>query len=686
MIPAVLGYALLGAAVFGRALFPPEGQMIFGDDIHHQYVFYREFFTQSLSHGIFPWWNPYMFSGEPFIANPVVNIWYPPTWIFSVLPLPAAYGWHLYLHVAWAMIGMYVLSRQVLGNNSQLTISNHVYNAGAWISGAVFGLSGFFMARTYAGHADVIAAASWIPWVVWSFYRLGYATGLAYKKSFALAAILLSLQLFAGYQTMAMMSVIVVGIVIAAVCIEQKRLQPVFSALAAGATGILLAAIQVLPVQEFFRMSIRTYGFPYVWHAYGSLEWRSFWQLLNPFIFGNVTTYAGPPPNFIEHSMFVGVVGLILAGTGVFSLFRSGKRQLQTVGIGFICVTVLGFWISLGPNAGVDLQYYLWKWIPMYKYLRIPPRHLILAVFGLSVLSGFGAAYLIRILGRIRVVSFILAGLVAGEMVMFGRGFIELKPVPAARHDKEFIALLQADTEPYRILQNYGAWLPQRDAMDFDGGLSYGVYSATGYDPSILRPYFEYVAHIAGESGEQAVLSHDIQVPYLTPDAAAGIDRLNIKYIQVPVAYDPFAGDIRYRKIMESKASEYRLYENTGALPRFFLGSACGTVHVVSYSPNRIDLSVTNSCATTLESSEVWYPGWEAYIDGKKTSINKTENVFRTLIVSPGNHTVIYRYNPKIFVIGAGISIGTTLVMLCFVCCAPLSGRKLRLTAHPARK
>ena len=685
MIPAVLGYVLLGAVIFGRALFPPEGQMIFGDDIHRSYFFFREFFNQSLSHGVFPWWNPYMFGGEPFIANPIVNIWYVPTWIFSVLPLPAAYGWHLYLHVVWAMIGMYVLCLWFIGGAKK---ERRLFSPAAWIAGVIFGLSGFFMARTYAGHVDMVAAASWIPWVAWAFYRLtpDAIEGRQFIRRMCLASAVLALQLFSGYQTMAMMSVIIVGILTIGQSIAQKRFRPVVSAILAGIGGLALAAIQLLPVSEFFRMSIRTFQFPYRWHAYGSLEWRSLLQLVYPFIFGSPATYAGPPPNFTEHSMFVGIVGLILAGMGAFSLFRMNNRTHKAAGIGIISIALIGFWISLGPNAGVDLQYYLWKWIPTYKYLRIPPRHLILPVFGLSVLSGFGASYCLKLLGRIRVVPFVLAVLVAGEMGIFGRGFIELKPVPPARHDKELIALLQTDTEPYRLLQNYGAWLPQRDAMDFDGGLSYKVYSATGYDPSILRPYFEYIAHSAGESGERAVLSHDIQVPYLTPDAAAGIDRLNIKYIQVPVSYDPFAGIARYRKIRESKAYDYRLYENTSVLPRFFLGSACGAVHIVSYGPNRIDLSVNNSCTTTLESSEVWYPGWEAYIDGKKTSISKTDNVFRTLIVTPGNHTVIYRYNPKIFVIGAGISAGTALVMLFFVCVESMSGHKMRLTARPARK
>lgn len=638
-LPAA-AYLLITGVVFGAALFPPTGMLLYGDDIHHAYYFFREFFNLWLSRGIFPWWNPYIFGGQPFIADPMVNIWYPPTWLFAALPLPVAYSWHLALHVCWAMLGMYVLSKR------------------SFVSGIVFGLSGFFMARTWAGHADVIASASWLPWVVWAFWKLitvpRSRPDLPLREVFA-AAVVFAFQLFSGYQTMAFFTVMIVGCAAIVRSVMGKTWVPLWRSVVAGGLGVGLAAIQILPEQEFFRMGVRTYDLPYRWISYGSWTWKSMAQLLNPFHFGNQVTYAGPPPNFIEHSAFVGVGGLLFF---VIGLVRSLRDRKEIWGKIWIIVAVFGLWVSLGPNAPIDLQYILWKSIPMYRYLRIPPRHLILVVFGLAGLSGIGFSSL----KLPKVLRTILTGLIVMEMIVFGRQFIELRPVPEARHDKELVLLLQQDTQPYRVLQNFGVWLPQRDALDFDAVMPYGIFSATGYDPSIIRPYYDYVARASGAQGNDAVSSHDVQVPYLAANAADALDRLNIKYLMVPSAYDPFAGNTRYRLVRTDTVREYRVYANTTVKPRFYFADPCGEAHVSSYTPNRIMLTTESSCATTLLSSEVWYPGWTATIDGKNVSIYKEKDVFRALFVSPGTHTVVYRYVPRIFLFGAVMSLGTLLL------------------------
>lgn len=604
----MIGYILVVLVVFGKALFPPDGMMIFGDDIHRQYYFFRQFFNEWIGKGIFPWWNPYLFGGEPFIANPVVNIWYPINWLFVVLPLNIAYSWHLAFHVFWAMVGM----RKLLlgtGDRGQGT------DWGAWTGGLIFGLSGFFMARTWAGHVDVIAAASWMPWTIWAMQ----------KKSIPFAAVVFALQLLSGYQTMAFMTLI------AAVLLVRPLQNVGFAALG----GVGLAGFQILPLQEFFRASIRTFGFPYTWHSYGAIEWRSLLQLLNPFQFGNQYTYNGPPPNFIEHSMFVGVGGILLALIGLI-------RRIRPMSL----IVVFGLWVALGSNAPVDIQYILWKFVPMYQYLRIPARHLILVVFGLAGLAGIGFTSL-KVPTSLKV---LIVGIVTIEMVWFARGFIELKPVPETRHDTELIRLVSGDD---RILQNFGVWVGERDALDFDSVMPYGIFSATGYDPSILRNYFEYAS---GGNGKKAVLSHDVQVPYITnPDI---LDRLNVKYLMVSKTHDPFQNNARYKLVYEK---ESRVYENTTVKPRFF--PACGSAHVTSYTPNRIELTVDQSCDGTLESSEVWYPGWEALVDGNKTDITKSEGTFRTLFVPAGKHTVVYQYSPRVFVYGAFVSVLTATVL-----------------------
>jgi len=724
---AIIGYLGVVVFVFGRSLFPRPGQMIFGDDIQRYFYFFREFFNQSIGKGIVPWWNPYLFGGEPFLSNPQFVLWYPVSWIFEVAPLRFAFAWYLAFHVFWAMLGMYALSRTI--NYKLLTYNKkkntRTFDIAAWVSGVVFGLSGFFMARIFAGHIDVIAGASWMPWVVWGFYSLvrtedgifrfhsqsfSHALASVFRilvppksksqpflsgssrqgqvatlrngtpphtnltSKFVIAVIVFAFQLLAGYQTMAMMSVIIVGVLAISVSLSQRRVKPILRALAAGVFGIGLTAFHLVPVSEFFRQSIRTYQLPYSWHSYGAIEWRSVLQLLNPFLFGNHYSYSGPPPNFGEHSMFVGIGGLLLAVIGfvysiqalrsVFCVFSPSRNGiLPWAGFSFFCVGLFGFWVSLGPNAPIDLHHILWNVSPMYQYIRIPSRHLILVVFGLSGLTGLGMS-LISAVTR-RWISWAVSGVVVFEMVLFGRNFIELKPVPEARHDKKLIALLKQDKEPYRVLQDYGAWLQARDALDFDSVMPYGIYSASGYDPSIVKTYYEYIARASGGSGEKAMLSFDVQVPYLTPKSAQTIDTLNIKYIIVPPDYDPFAKNPRYSFIGGDEKNTYRLYENTTVLPRFYLRDrSCGTVDVTSYAPNRITLSTESTCDTWLMSSEVWYPGWEAYVDGKITSINKSNGVFRTLFVQRGNHVVEYRYNPKIYLLGGAITLCTAVFLL----------------------
>ncbi len=629
----ILGYVVLVGLVFGKALFPDATHMVFGDDIHRQYYFYREFFNTWISQGIFPWWNPYLFGGEPFIANPVVNIWYPPNWLFSFLPLNVAYSWHIAFHIFWAMLGMRIFMIWVIRERGEM------WEIGGWISGVIFGLSGFFMARTFAGHVDVIAAASWMPWTVWAFSRE--------KKNIVIASVVFALQLLSGYQTMAFFTVIAVLIVAVFESVKQRSARPLVLVFIALFIGVCLAAIQILPAAEFFGQSIRTFEFPYVWHSYGSLEWRSLLQFLHPFAFGNPYTYIGPPPNFIEHSAFVGIGGLALAVLGL-------RKSLV-----FVFIVVFGIWVSLGPNAPVDLQKLLYQFIPMYQYLRIPPRHLILVVFGLAGLAGIGFS-MIKIIWLQRLIGVI----VIVELIFFARNFIEMKPIPAARHDRELIALLKQDTKPHRVLQNFGVWVTPRDALDFDSVMAYGIQSATGYDPSILRSYYEFIALASGKSGKEAVLDVDVQVPYLTSNSATEIDFLNIKYIIVPAAYDSFIGNSRYRLVREQPT--YRVYENTTVKPRFYFFTDCGKVTITNYLPNKIELTTDSTCNDTLISSEVWYPGWIATIDGKKVSIDKTKDTFRTLFVPKGFHTIIYEYQPTIFYFGGGISISTMLLLIIF--------------------
>jgi len=53
---------------FGKIII--TGQTLFGLDFIHQFYPWKKFIYDHLwSHGLLPFWNPYLFSGTPFIAN-----------------------------------------------------------------------------------------------------------------------------------------------------------------------------------------------------------------------------------------------------------------------------------------------------------------------------------------------------------------------------------------------------------------------------------------------------------------------------------------------------------------------------------------------------------------------------------------------------------------------------------------
>lgn len=361
-----------------------------------------------------------------------------------------------------------------------------------------------------------------------------------------------------------------------------------------------------------------------------------------------------------------------------------------------------GLWISLGPNAPVDLQKILWQFVPMYHHLRIPPRHLILVVFGLSGLVGTGMTMI-----KNSYLQYIVSSAVVIELLLFGRGFISLNKIPEIRHDPSLIAYLKQDAAPYRLLQNFGVWLPQRDVLDFDGVMAYNIQSATGYDPSILKSYYEFVEAL-NKSTRSSLVDHDVQVPYMDV-ASSYVSFLGVKYLMLPNGtYDPSVGrgSGMWKLMREDKSAGYTMYVNLKVMERFFFvsnaqfyktrepilqklrqevdlgatvlirdkdhlegevklpcGKEGGQVTVTSYTPNKIMLEVDTPCDAYLSSSEIYYPGWHAKIDNKEARVYESNIAFRTLFVPRGKHTVIYEYSPTIFVIGGVITSITGLFL-----------------------
>lgn len=80
--------------------------------------------------------------------------------------------------------------------------------------------------------------------------------------------------------------------------------------------------------------------------------------------------------------------------------------------------------------------------------------------------------------------------------------------------------------------------------------------------------------------------------------------------------------------------------------------------------PEKITLESKTEKPAMLFLSESFYPGWQAYVDGKKVEIFQANYLFQTIELPAGEHKIIFKFIPMSFYFGALISGATTLILL----------------------
>ena len=80
---------------------------------------------------------------------------------------------------------------------------------------------------------------------------------------------------------------------------------------------------------------------------------------------------------------------------------------------------------------------------------------------------------------------------------------------------------------------------------------------------------------------------------------------------------------------------------------------------ITSYSLGRISLEVATPVNGYLLLSEMFYPGWKAYIDGAETKIFRADWCLRAIPVESGSHHLEVRFEPDAFRRGMWITLGT---------------------------
>lgn len=90
-----------------------------------------------------------------------------------------------------------------------------------------------------------------------------------------------------------------------------------------------------------------------------------------------------------------------------------------------------------------------------------------------------------------------------------------------------------------------------------------------------------------------------------------------------------------------------------------------GTISIQVYKPNYIKYSSDNKKEGLAVFSEIYYEnGWNAYLDGEKTSHFPVDYVLRAMMVPAGKHTIEFKFEPEVIQTGSIITIISGIGMM----------------------
>jgi hypothetical protein len=316
-----------------------------------------------------PFWNPLNNCGLPFMAQWNTMVFYPGTLLYLLAPLPWALNYFCLLHLFLAAAGMYSLAEEWTKNRFA-----------ASVAGFAFAFNGLTL------HAlmwpNNIAALGWMPWVVLTVqgaYREG-------GRRIVSAIIVAALQLFTGAPEIILLTWLIVGGLWLSelTTSEISRHKLLGRLLLCGLIAGAIAAVQLLPFLELLRESRRSAA---VADAYWSMP---SWGMANFFVplFGCTPSILGIYSQDTQQwtsSYYIGVGVLAIAMIGVRS--RGLARML-------FGLAVLGIICAMGEKGIV----YTWlrKVVPVLGYVRFPVKWIVLTIFSVPAVAGFGIAWLER--------------------------------------------------------------------------------------------------------------------------------------------------------------------------------------------------------------------------------------------------------------------------------------------------
>jgi hypothetical protein len=147
----------------------------------------------------------------------------------------------------------------------------------------------------------------------------------------------------------------------------------------------------------------------------------------------------------------------------------------------------------------------------------------------------------------------------------------------------------------------------------------------------------------------RAALFRSIEV---VPDAAA------LARLKDP-AFNPHEKALVSRESVSAGASVSTLIEATPAAP--------SAARVTAYQSQYVAIEAETAAPALLVLNDTNYPGWRAYVNGQPAEMLTANFLFRGVLLAPGKSIVEFKYQPRSYRIGGGISFAAVAILALLV-------------------
>lgn len=650
---------------------------IFYDVIFRLFYPYADYLKASYESSQIPLWNPYMFSGMPFLATMQSGVLYPLNLIFILFNFPVALNIQVLIHSLIASIGMYLFLEDCKIDWTCALFGTILYAFG-----------GFFVLRIE--FFSQYFSYTWIPLLIYVYRKALRSGGLldAFKVSF-----LLAIQFFAGYPQFSFFTICLMfvfseyspsgncfqgesvipdktGKMLAMVSFKSKFI--ITSAVLA--IFVLMAAVQIIPSIELILNSVRSSGLDYDRIVVNSLHPGDFLKFVFFPLWNWYLERLQGDPHII--GVYFGIISILPFMLG-FIVLKTSRRNLWILASTLLISLILSFGEYL-PAYGKLVNFLF----PL-KYLRYPSQWLGIFSFCYAFVATKG---LERFNIRYRTI-FTIALFI--ELLMFG---IKANPtIDRAFFKQKFptIEFLKADTSLFRYMLT-----PHTESVMFRTGTD--VFDVWSRFADTLFGSFSMTQRLFEAGGSEVlVLSRykDVLDRIKRNPESKWMDIANVKYI------GSFWEIASSKFMLVKKSKDFYIYLNKRCVPRIYfvnktivkqkeeilnyiegrdfnpqeevvventesnlaLGEERGgagdnpcnyQISNVMYSPHRVEFNIKTDCPGIVVLSDTWYNGWKAKVNGIKKHVLRVNYCFRGVKIDKGENAIVFYYSPFSFKLG----------------------------------